>query len=71
MKTRAIAGVVACLIGLLWILQGLGSMRGSGMTGHRQYAALGAVVLVVGLGLLFWAWTMRKSQAQDQSNTPS
>ena len=70
MKTRAIAGVVACLVGLLWILQGLGSMRGSAMTGHRQYAALGAVVLVIGLGLLFWAWKVRKSQAQGQSSTP-
>lgn len=63
MKTRAIAGVVACLVGLLWIGQGLSSKQGSGMTGHRQYAALGAVVFVVGLGLLFWAWKVRKSQS--------
>jgi protein-S-isoprenylcysteine O-methyltransferase Ste14 len=62
MKTRAIVGVVACLLGLLWIVQGLSSVKGSGMTGHRQYSVLGAVVLVIGLGLIAWAWRIRKAQ---------
>jgi protein-S-isoprenylcysteine O-methyltransferase Ste14 len=62
MKTRAIVGVVACLLGLLWIVQGLSSTKGSGMTGHRQYSVLGAVVLVIGLGLIAWAWKIRKGQ---------
>jgi protein-S-isoprenylcysteine O-methyltransferase Ste14 len=62
MKTRAIVGVVACLLGLLWIVQGLSSVKGSGMTGHRQYSVLGAVVVVIGLGLIAWAWKIRKAQ---------
>jgi protein-S-isoprenylcysteine O-methyltransferase Ste14 len=62
MKARAIAGVVLCVIGLLWIVQGLNKVKGSGMTGHRQYAVLGAVVVVVGLALLLWAWTIRRSR---------
>lgn len=62
MKTRAILGVVACLVGLLWIGQGLGTVHGSPMTGHRQYSALGVVVLIVGLGLLLWAWKIRRDK---------
>jgi hypothetical protein len=62
MKVRAIAGIVLCLIGLLWIAQGAGMAKGSAMSGHGQYAVLGAAVLVVGAALVLWAWRIRKSQ---------
>jgi len=62
MKTRAIVGVVACLVGLLWIAQGLGKVNGSAMSGHRQYSVLGLVVLIIGLGLLAWAWKIRRDK---------
>lgn len=66
MKTRAVVGVIACLVGLLWILQGLGSVKGSAMSGHKQYSALGLIVLLVGLALIGWAWRIHKAgRARD------
>jgi protein-S-isoprenylcysteine O-methyltransferase Ste14 len=62
MKTRAIVGVVLCLIGLLWIAQGAGMAKGSAMSGHSQYAVLGAVVVVAGVALLLWARRISKNR---------
>ena len=56
MKTRAVIGIVACVVGALWIAQGLGTVQGSAMSGHKQYSVFGAVVVVAGLALLVWAW---------------
>ena len=61
MWPRAIAGVVLCLVGGLWIAQGVGAAKGSPMTGHSGYAVLGAVVVAVGVGLLVWAARLRGS----------
>jgi Na+/melibiose symporter-like transporter len=54
---RGIAGVVLCLLGAVWIAQGLGAMHGSGMSGHGGFAVLGVIAVIVGLALL--AWTAR------------
>ena len=45
-------GVVAVLIGLLWVGQGLGYIGGSVMSGERQWFYIGLVVAVVGVVLL-------------------
>jgi Na+/melibiose symporter-like transporter len=60
MWIRGIAGVVLCVVGTVWIAQGLGGMHGSSMTGHSQYAVLGALVVLVGLGLLVLAYRVRR-----------
>jgi hypothetical protein len=52
MLVRVVAGVVLCLIGALWILQGIGVAKGSPMTDHPIYAVLGAVVVAVGAWLV-------------------
>jgi hypothetical protein len=52
----AAAGVLMCLVGVVIIVQGVNVIHGSSMSGHRGYAALGAVLLVVGLALVAWAW---------------
>jgi hypothetical protein len=49
---RGIAGVVLCVVGAVFIDQGVGHLHGSPMTGHHQYAALGVVVVVIGLVLI-------------------
>lgn len=47
-----IIGVVAVLVGIVWTLQGLNILTGSGMSGHLIYAIIGPIVGVVGLGLV-------------------
>jgi uncharacterized membrane protein HdeD (DUF308 family) len=62
MWARGIGGVVACLIGVLWILQGTDVVHGSGMSGHGLYAVLGVVLVLIGLALLARAWRIRTSR---------
>jgi hypothetical protein len=59
MWVRGIAGLVMCIVGAIWILQGVGVLEGSFMTGQSQYTALGSIVLAVGLGLVAWAARVR------------
>ena len=42
------------LTGIVWILQGIGVLPGSFMTGEIVWAAVGAVLLFLS-GLLLWA----------------
>jgi hypothetical protein len=53
-----LVGALASLAGLVFILQGVNVMRGSPMSGHGSYAGLGAVLLVIGLGLILFAWRL-------------
>lgn len=59
MKTGlTIAGVLAVLMGLLWIGQGLGYIHwpaSSFMLDQRPWALRGAILAVIGLGLLVYA----------------
>lgn len=54
------AGVLLCVIGALWIGQGLGWLPGSFMTGRREWALYGALALCAGLAL---AWAARRPRA--------
>lgn len=53
---RGLGGVILVLLGLIWIGQGLNLLRGSGMSGHSMYAAIGLVVAIAGVWLL-WSLT--------------
>ena len=59
MKTGLmIAGVAALLMGLLWIGQGLGYIQwpaSSFMLDQRPWALRGAILAVIGVGLLVYA----------------
>lgn len=46
-----VLGVVLVLIGLVWLLQGLGYIHGSGMTGNTLWAVVGPIVAVIGVVL--------------------
>jgi hypothetical protein len=46
--------ILCGLTGIVWILQGIGVLPGSFMTGEIVWAAIGAVLLFVS-GLLLWA----------------
>jgi uncharacterized membrane protein len=49
---KMIVGVVLILVGMVWTLQGLDVMGGSGMSGHAVWAVIGPIVAVVGAYLL-------------------
>ena len=61
MRTRGIGGVLLCLVGAVWIAQGINVLHGSGMSGQGKWAVIGGVVLVAGLALLASAWRTRRS----------
>jgi hypothetical protein len=44
-------GIVLILLGGLWILQGVGLLAGSIMTGQTFWAIVGVVLLIVGVVL--------------------
>lgn len=50
-----VVGSLCLLIGCVWILQGINVLPGSFMTGQTKWAVYGALVLVLGLGLLIAA----------------
>jgi hypothetical protein len=60
MWIRGVIGILLCATGAVWIAQGTNSMNGSGMSGHGQWAVIGVVAIVIGLGLLVWASRVRK-----------
>ena len=48
-------GIISILTGGTFFLQGINVLPGSYMTGDPQWAINGAVMIVIALGLLFWA----------------
>jgi LPXTG-motif cell wall-anchored protein len=50
---ETVVGALFSLVGLVWLLQGLNLLPGSGMSGQAFWAIVGLVVLVVGLALLY------------------
>ena len=56
---RLIGGALLVLIGLVWIGQGFDLIKGSGMSGHGQYAAIGLLVVLGGLWLVWGPLQMR------------
>jgi hypothetical protein len=48
----SIIGLLCLLAGGVWLLQGINIIPGSFMTGQTKWAVIGAVMVVIGLGLL-------------------
>jgi hypothetical protein len=44
-----VLGSLLILVGVVWILQGINVLPGSFMTGQMQWAAYGALAVVVGI----------------------
>jgi hypothetical protein len=59
MLIRVVPGVLLIVIGAVWIAQGLDVLKGSAMTGHGQYALLGAVTAAAGIALVAWGVVVR------------
>lgn len=56
---RLVIGALVAIAGGVWLLQGIGVLPGSFMSGDPTWAWIGGGTLVVGLGFL--AWTLRGS----------
>lgn len=50
-----ILAVLLILIGAVWMLQGFNILPGSFMSGNRQWAINGAISILVGAALLWFA----------------
>ena len=57
-RLRLAIAVVLLLVGLVWIGQGTGVVRGSGMSGQSIWALIGLVLVVAAAWL---AWTARRT----------
>jgi hypothetical protein len=58
--------ILCDLTGIVWILQGIGVVPGSFMTGEIVWAAIGAVLLFVS-GVLLWVAYRPTSPARPDS----
>jgi hypothetical protein len=57
----ALVGVLVAAAGAVWILQGLNVIVSSSfMTGDRLWVVLGALAVVGGAALIWWAWSRRR-----------
>ena len=60
--TSIVIGIVLCLLGAVWIGQGIGVVHGSFMTGQAIWAVIGAVVELFGVSLLVGARRARRDR---------
>ena len=47
-----LAGVILVIVGVIWILQGVGTLKGSFMTGSAFWAWMGGICLAAGVPIL-------------------
>lgn len=57
-----VVGVVLILAGVVWTLQGLGDIGGSAMSGKSQWAVIGPIVTLVGLGVAAAGFMVHRPQ---------
>jgi hypothetical protein len=65
--SRAILGAVLCIVGVIWVGQGIGIIHGSFMTDQVQWAIYGGAALVVGLAMLSLARRAGRNRAEHSS----
>jgi hypothetical protein len=54
-------GALLVIVGLVWFLQGIDVLGGSGMSGKTLWAVVGPIVAIVGAGIL--VGTVRRRSA--------
>ena len=60
-----IVAVLLILAGIVWFLQGINVIGGFAMTGQSQCVIIGAIVFIVGVGLLAYA-NLRKTSPSSK-----
>lgn len=61
MVVRILIGVTLVLTGVVWFLQGLDVLGGSGMSGHGEWMLFGSILVVLGVGVLVGARNLSRS----------
>ena len=51
-RVRLVLGILLVLTGVVWLLQGVGVLPGSFMTGERIWAIIGGACILLGASLL-------------------
>jgi len=51
-----VLGVLVCLAGLLFTLQGFGAVQGSPMSNTTTWSVLGPIIALIGLALAVGGW---------------
>ena len=64
-----IVGVILILMGGIWILQGFNILPVGFMAGQMQYALLGAILMIAGIGVLAFSRRRRKAVPVPNDNT--
>ena len=59
---RIVAGGIATLVGVVWILQGLDIRKGDGMSGHGEWAFFGALLVLFGVAALIGGLRARREE---------
>jgi uncharacterized membrane protein HdeD (DUF308 family) len=52
MRVRLLVGVLVCVLGGVWFMQGIGVLKGSFMTGQAFWAVIGVILLVLGVRMI-------------------
>ena len=63
-----IVGVILILLGVVWILQGFNILPVGFMAGQMQYALLGAIVVIGGIGFVAFGRRRRKAPATPEND---
>jgi uncharacterized integral membrane protein len=54
--TWIVVGLIVALLGLVFTLQGIGTIKGSAMSGTTLWSILGPVIIVIGLAIAGFGW---------------
>jgi hypothetical protein len=56
-----VLGAIMLVAGVIWLLQGLGVIGGSVMSGNTAFVVIGPIVGLIGLGLVVLSLTGRRA----------
>jgi len=65
MRTRVLVGVLMCIVGAVWFMQGIGVLKGSVMTGQAFWTVVGAILIVLGVRMVVRGRRPRRHATPD------